>query len=412
MESAEIFASSAIVVGLATISQLVARKINLPSLLLLLPAGFIAGASISYLDPAATFGDLFSPMVGLAVALILFHGGLELFDQPMERADHRLVGRLVWIGGPITWACAALAAYWLFDIELNIAILLGAILIVSGPTVVGPLLEFIKPEQRIRRILAWEGTLVDPVGALIAVIVFAGVRSSGLGSLAAGISEFLESLLVGTVMAVVGIVLIRGGLHLARGSDLMGTQVLFGSAILMAGLANALSEDSGLLTALLMGMATPKLAGPGLARVRPFFDVLVSISIGVLFVAISASVTPASLSGLILPSVVLVAILVLVVRPAMVWLLTGRRSRLSWRERLFIGWMAPRGIVAAATAASFSAALLQGKVPTGELLLPITFLVVAGTVTFYSLTASGVARLLGVSGAEAEAPVESGAPAK
>lgn len=412
MEAAEIFASVAIVVGLATVSQLVARLVNLPALLLLLPAGFIAGASVSFLDPAKMFGDLFSPLVGFAVALILFHGGLELFDQPMDRSHHRLVGRLVWVGGAITWVSASLAAYWLFDISLSIAILLGAILIVSGPTVVGPLLEFIKPTQRLRRILAWEGTLVDPVGALAAVIIFSGVQASDMGSVAQGVEAFLISLLVGAVVAAAGVLLIKAGLHLARGSDLLGTQVLFGSVILMAGLANAAADDAGLLTALLMGMSTPKVARSGLEQIRPFFDTLVSISIGVLFVAISASVPPSSLVGLVLPAVALVAILVLVVRPAMVWLLTIGQQDFTGRDRLFLGWMAPRGIVAAATAASFSAALVQQKVPSGDLLLPITFLVVAGTVTFYSLTAAPVARALKVREVDAGEPAESNAPGR
>ena len=158
-------------------------------------------------------------------------------------------------------------------------------------------------------------------------------------------------------------------------------------------------------------MATPKLAGTGLAQLRPFFDTLVNVSIGVLFVAISASVPPASLKGLVLPALALVAILVLVVRPAVVWLLTMPTPGLTTHERLFLGWMAPRGIVAAATAASFSAALVQQKVPTGELLLPITFLVVAGTVTFYSLTAAPMARLLKVREVDVAEVTESNAPA-
>jgi NhaP-type Na+/H+ or K+/H+ antiporter len=172
------------------------------------------------------------------------------------------------------------------------------------------------------------------------------------------------------------------------------------------------ADDAGLLTALLMGMSTPKVARSGLEQIRPFFDTLVSISIGVLFVAISASVPPSSLVGLVLPAVALVAILVLVVRPAMVWLLTIGQQDFTGRDRLFLGWMAPRGIVAAATAASFSAALVQQKVPSGDLLLPITFLVVAGTVTFYSLTAAPVARVLKVREVDASEPAESNAPGR
>ncbi|MDQ1250191.1 MAG: hypothetical protein QG597_4570, partial [Actinomycetota bacterium] len=185
------------------------------------------------------------------------------------------------------------------------------------------------------------------------------------------------------------------GLRLARGHDVLGTQVLFGAVLTVAGFCDAVADDSGLLAALLMGLAAPKIAGPGLSRVRPFFDTVVSISIGVLFVAISASVTPASLRGLVWPSVALVAILVLVVRPVLALGLTVRTT-LSLRERAFIGWMAPRGIVAAATAAGFADRLIDDQIPGGEKLLPITFLVIAGTVTIYSLTAVPVATLLGV----------------
>lgn len=396
MEASEVFVGIGVVVGIATLCQLLARQLKLPGLLLLLPAGFIAGATIPAVDPLGMFGPLFSPLVGFAVALVLFHGGLELFDQPLERTDKRVVNRLVWVGGAITWVSAGLAALWLFDIPLPVAALIGAILIVSGPTVVGPLLSFVQPVDRLRRILSWEGTLIDPVGALVAVIVFSGVSAGDEGSLREGVAVFLVSLLVGVVTATVGLILIKAGLKLSQGNDVLGTQVLFGSVILTAGVANALAEDSGLLTALLMGMAAPKVAEQGLIHVRPFFDTVVSISIGVLFVAISASVTPASLRGLMIPSLALVAILVFVVRPATVWILTMGQAGLSPRERLFIGWMAPRGIVAAATASTFGVALVNNQIAGGEVLLPVTFLVVAGTVTFYSLTAVPMAQLLKV----------------
>ncbi|MDQ1246534.1 MAG: hypothetical protein QG597_902, partial [Actinomycetota bacterium] len=203
------FAGIAIIVALATTCQLLARIIRLPALLLLLPAGFAAGATIGFLDPARMFGDLFSPLVGFAVALILFHGGMELFEQPLGHKDRRLIRTLVWVGGAFTWACATLAVLWLFGLPQNLALLAGAILIVSGPTVVGPLLDFVRPTTRIRRILAWEGTLVDPLGALVAVIVFSGVQASRLGNHKEGLAAFLLGIGVGVVGAAVGTILIR-----------------------------------------------------------------------------------------------------------------------------------------------------------------------------------------------------------
>lgn len=389
------FGTVAGIVVIATTCQLFALRLRLPALLLLLPAGFIAGATVAWFDPATMFGSLFSPLVGVAVSLILFHGGLELSDSPLDASDQPLVRRLVWIGGAFTWAAATLAAWALFDLSLQICLLLGAILIVSGPTVVGPLLEFVQPVTRLRRILAWEGTLIDPVGALVAVIVFSGVSAADQGSITQGLVIFVTSLLIGTAAAAVGMVLIKVGLHLARGSDVLGTQVLFGAVVGCAGVADALAEDSGLLAALLMGMAAQKVVGERLQEVRPFFDTVVSIALGALFVSISASVPASSLTGLVLPTLGLIAVLVLVVRPLAAWTLSWGTT-LTWRERAFLGWMAPRGIVAAATAAGFAAALAEAKIPGGADLLPITFMVIAGTVAVYSLTAAPVAQLLGV----------------
>lgn len=395
MSSAAIFGTVAGIVVIATTCQLFALRLKMPALLLLLPAGFLAGVAFAWFDPATMFGSLFSPLVGVAVSLILFHGGLELSDSPLDDSDRPLVRRLVWIGGAFTWAAATLAAWALFDLSFQICLLLGAILIVSGPTVVGPLLEFVQPVTRLRRILAWEGTLIDPVGALVAVIVFSGVSAADQGSVTQGIIIFLSSLAIGVAAAVVGMVLIKVGLRLARGSDVLGTQVLFGAVVGCAGVADAVAEDSGLLAALLMGMAAHKVVGDQLQTVRPFFDTVVSIALGALFVAISASVPASSLTGLVLPTLGLIAVLVLVVRPLAAWTLSWRTT-LTWRERVFLGWMAPRGIVAAATAAGFAAALQNAKIPGGGDLLPITFMVIAGTVTVYSLTAAPVAQLLGV----------------
>ncbi len=403
MSPEEVFTGVALIAGIAVACQVLAPRIRVPALLLLLPAGFLAGNLFDSVDPLAIFGDSFTSLVNIAVALILFHGGMELFTAPTIGKDHRIVRRLLTVGALITWAGAALAAHLFLGLPGPVALLFGAILIVSGPTVVGPLLEFARPQSRIRRILMWEGTLIDPVGALIAVIFFQGLRAADEAEVARGAARFAVSVGVGVTAAAVGLALIWVGLWLAGSNRLLGTQVLFGAVIVAAGFASAIAEDSGLLAAVLMGLATPLLVRRRLedhfTSVMPFFDVLVGISISVLFVAISALVTPQSLRGLVLPCMAIVAVLVLVVRPATALLLTYR-SGLSLNDRLFIGWMAPKGIVAAATAAGFSATLIDTGTEGARELLPATFLIIAGTVAVYSVTATPMAKLLGVRSAE------------
>lgn len=402
MTSDQIVLAIGTVVVLAVACQVVAPKLRLPALVLLLPVGFLVGALLPSVDPVQIFGDAFTPMVNLTVAVILFHGGLELMESPVDRSDRRIVHRLVWLGSPITWVVAAVAAYFLLDLPAPIAVLLGAILIVSGPTVVGPLLNFVRPQARIRRLLAWEGTLVDPVGALTAVIVFQGVAASGEESVGQAVRTFALSMLIGGLCALLGLALIWAGLRLTAGNRMLGTEVLLAAVIGAAALADALADDAGLVTGVAMGMAAPFLVREGLSEVKPFFDTIVNLAIGILFISISALVDPASIGAVLVGSLILVAILVLVVRPLVAWLMTAGTT-FTRDERLFIGWMAPRGIVAAATAASFSTELVSRQIPGGDKLLPIVFLVIAGTVVIYSVTAVPVAGLLGVRAEEQHA---------
>ena len=397
MTSQQILAATALIFGIATACQILAPRLRMPALILLLPAGFIAGQLFPIMDVERILGAAFIPVVNLVVAVILFHGGLQLSQLPLARPEARVVRRLVWYGSAFTWLCVSLGAYYIIDLPLNISVLLGAILIVSGPTVVNPLLDFVKPTARVRNILSWEGTLIDPLGALTAVVVFQAVKASDSSNIADAVANFFGSLLVGLIAGVLGVALIYFGLRVSGRHIVPGTQVLIGSVIVAAGFADYFADDSGLVAAVTMGMVVPFIvkSDSDLQAVMPFFETIVSISIGLLFVSVSALVTPASLRGLILPTVIVVLVLVLVVRPLVAWVMTIG-SPLNRNERLFIGWMAPRGIVAAASAASFAAALVSLRVPGAGAVLPVTFMVIAGTVAIYGLTAVPVAKWLGV----------------
>ncbi len=274
--------------------------------------------------------------------------------------------------------------------------MLGAFLIVSGPTVVGPILDVVKPNARVRGILTWEGTLLDPLGAIFAVVLFQVIKASNESSLFTGVELFLVGILTATLAAAFGVFLFVIGGRLVRNSPTFGTQVLLGSVSLAAGLANSVNDDSGLLTALLTGVTAPKLAqknGASLDDAKPFFNTIVSMGIGVLFITIAALVPSPTFASLVLPTLLIALILLFVVRPVVVAIGTTG-SGIARNDRIFMGCMYPRGIVAAAAASSIGTSLIALKIPDAENLLPAAFIIITVTVTVYGLTATPLARKL------------------
>ena len=402
----------ALIFAVATVCQVMAPRLRVPSLVLLLPAGFVLGIFVPGANPMGILGTAFSPVVDLVVAIILFQGGIELGKRRIDKRDGRTVLDLVWLGGAITWASAAVLAGVVIGMPFSIALLMGAIVVVSGPTVVNPLLTLVRPKTRVRNVLQWESTLLDPIGALAAVIVFEAIKAGQQESVGTSIAVFIAGIVAAFIISSIGLGVILVGLRFVGSSGVLGTQLLLGTVILAAGLANLVKDDVGLLTALLMGIGVARLArhyDRDVGPVLPFFDTVVSIGIGVLFVGLSTLVTPSSVKPLILPTLLVIAVLILVVRPGMVFLMTIGKG-FSIQERIFMGWMAPRGIVAAATAASTSTTLIATHVEGAADLLPVTFMIIAGTVFVYGLTAVPMARLLGLRGDAAADAAATAAP--
>lgn len=396
--SQQIILAVVLVFGIATACQVIAPKLRIPSLVLLLPAGFILGIVAPGDTPATVLGPIFSIAVDFVVAIILFHGGVGLTRIKLHGKDRTVVRRLVFIGAPITGVLASLAAHFIIGMPWPVAIMLGAILIVSGPTVINPILDFARPAGRVRGILVWEGTLLDPLGALVAVVIFQIIKASDATTIADGVAIFIGGILVAIVAAAVGTALFVIGGRLVGGSAMLATQVVLASVLVTAGLANLVSDDSGLLAALLMGIAAPRIAkrlGATTTQETPFFDTIVSIGIGVLFVSISALVPLDTVEQILVPTLIVAILLIIVQRP-LVSLLCSFGSGLTRKERIFIAAMDPRGIVAAATASSVGAVLVAAKVPGAQELLPAAFIIIAVTVTFYGLTAIPAAKVLGL----------------
>ncbi|MFE3492685.1 cation:proton antiporter [Streptomyces sp. NPDC059175] len=396
MTDDEFLLGIALTVALAVGSQVLANRLRVPALIVLLPAGFIAGALTDVVRPGNLVPEHFSSLVSLSVAVILYDAGLGLDLRHLPRGRRAVVGRLLVLGVAITWAAVCGVGPVLFGVPVAVAVMLGVILVVSGPTVVGPLLDYIRPSEEVRRVLIWEGTLVDPVGAILGALVFHSLMS---GDFKAGwafhLGEFCISAAVGLAGGVVGAALLWLALHTLRLGETLGTLAQLATVVAVSACCDVLRDDTGLIAAIVTGMAVANLRGLDMPARRPFFETLVQLIIGLLFVSISAGVALSTVKPVLLPSLVLIALLVLVVRPLVAFLSTSR-SELAGGERAFIGWMAPRGIVAASTASAFSGTLAGAGLDGASAILPITFLVIVGTVVVYALTAVPVARRLGV----------------
>lgn len=395
MSTSAIFIGLGLTIILAVGCQILSARVRLPAIVLLLPVGFLAGHYVTDLNPEKSLGAAFSPLVGLAVAVILFDGGLDLNFRELEGHSQRVVRRLLYLGIPITWAGAALLAWPLLGLSGRAAVMLGAIVIVSGPTVVTPLLEAARPGRRVTQILGWEGVTIDPIGAIVGAVVYQALINNvqlGRGKEAL---EFLRSLGIGMLGGAIGAAVLWLLLSKAHLTGPMATEAILATVIGTAALCDAWRDDTGLIAAIVMGVALANLPGMDLPEDRRFFTTVVQLVIGVLFISISATVTFTSVRSVLAPTLALLGGLILVVRP-LVAAASTVRTALAARERAFIGWMDPRGIVAASTAATFGAPLAAAGIPGATKLLPSTFLVIVGTVTVYGLTAAPVARLLGI----------------
>jgi NhaP-type Na+/H+ or K+/H+ antiporter len=381
-------------VVLAVGAQVIADRLRIPALILLLLFGFGAGAATKVVRPTELLGPAFQPLVSLAVGLILYNAGAQLDLGKLKGSTRSVVLRLILLGVPLTFVAAAFASKGLFGISIGAASMLGAIVVVSGPTVVEPLLDFVRPEERPQRILSWEGSLIDPLGAILGAVVATAVLAHTKVGSGHQLVEFLISFSIGSAGAVVGIAVLwllsRLGL-----SEVLATSAQVAVVVGITAACDVVRDDAGLIAAITMGLVVANVRGFRRSSRQPFFDVLIQLILGLLFISISATVTPSSLHHLSLPTSGRIAILVLVVRPV-VALISTWRARLSWGERGLIGWMAPRGIVAAATASTFGADLANKGIQGAHDILPVTFMVIVGTVTLYGLTATPVARLLRV----------------
>ncbi len=404
----EVLLGLSLVVVLSILARLAGSWIGVPAIVPLLVVGVVAGVSVTGLiDPTALLGDSLSPIVQIAVGIILFEGALSLRREELGAGVRPAVVRLLTFGVILTWLLGAVAVSLLFDVPREIAVLIGAILIVSGPTVVLPILDFIAPDAKVRSVLKWEGILVDPIGAIIAVVIFGSLANSG-GQPVIDAVEIAFSLGTGLLAGIAGALLLMPILGTRRlsGRDKVAATLMMVVAAFAA--ADAVFEDSGLVATIVMGAFLANQTRVRIDYIAEFKETLVPLLIGVLFVLLAANVDIDDVIDLGMPVVGLIVFLVLVVRPLAVAGLAGLGFTRS--EKVFFSAMAPRGIVAASTASAFGLKLTEDGVQGAELIIPITFAVIAGTVFIYGFGAPPLARYLGLAGNRPPALLLVGAP--
>lgn len=388
------------IVVLGIVCQWVAWWLKVPAILPLLASGFLAGPVFHLLDPRHLLGDLFFPVVSLLVAVILFEGALTLNFSEV-RAVASTVRNLVTIGALITWFGGAAAAHYLLGLEWSLAILFGALIIVTGPTVIAPLLRNVRPNQRIYSVLMWEGILIDPIGASMAVLVFDFIvaESGGAGHGANPAIAFLEIVLVGLALGLIGGYVTSQILKRYLVPDNLQDLVVLALVSGLFALSDMVQAESGLLTVTVMGVYLANSNVHQLREILHFKERLSTLFISGLFILLAASIQLEALALLDWRSIVLLAVVIFVIRPINIQV-SAIGSRLTGKERLFLSWVAPRGIVAAAITALFAFRLQELGFEDARVLEPLVFLVIVGTVVLQGSTAKWFARQLGVAEAE------------
>lgn len=380
---------------MAMACQWLAWRTNAPSIVFLLACGILAGPIIGLVNADALLGELLFPIVSLAVAVILFEGSLTLrFDEIKDMTS--TVWRMLSVGVLVTWGIVAAAAYYLVGLALELAVLFGAIMVVTGPTVIAPMLRSVRPTERIASLLRWEGIVIDPLGAVLAILVFEVILSQRADAL-------LTSALI-SVSKIIAMGMLSGcavgyllGLALRNYylPDYLHNVSTLLVVIALFAITDSLVHESGLLAVTAMGVWLANMRDVHIDDILDFKESLSLLLISGLFILLASRLQLDTLAAIALPALGMVLIVQFVARPLKI-LVSTWPGGLTWPERGLLAWIAPRGIVAAAIASLFALRLEEINYPGAELMVPLTFALIIGTVVWQGLTAPSIARWLGV----------------
>lgn len=378
-----------------TFCQWLAWRVRLPAIIFLLLAGLLAGPITGTLQPEHLLGDMFHPFVSLSVAIILFEGSLTLKIKEILGLQ-TVVRNMLSIGLLITWAITMVAAKYAVGLSWELAALFGAVTVVTGPTVIAPLLRTVRPTAAVTNILRWEGIVIDPIGASFAVLVYEFIISGGGGQA-----------LGGTLITFAEILIFSGGIGVLAGycyglvlrnhwlPDFLHNIGILGIVFTIFVLSNLILPDSGLVAVTVMGVWLANMPGVDLDEILEFKEHLSILLVSLLFILLTAELNVEDIKSLGWPAFYVFLAVQFLARPLNI-MVSALGSKLSFPERHLLAWIAPKGIVAAAISSLFALQLIQEGFDGAELLVPLTFVVIVGTVLVQSLTSLPLARWLGV----------------
>lgn len=372
--------------------QWLAWRISVPAILPLLLVGLVLGPLLHVVDPDELLGDLLFPAVSLAVAIILFEGSINLRRDEIRGIGHT-VRRLVSYGAVVAVLGLAAAAHWLAGLSWPLAFLFGALTCVTGPTVVNPMLRAVRPNRKVSNLLRWEGIIIDPIGALLAVLVFEIITSKGFE----GHSLWVFLLTIGSGIAIGAVAALLLAALLKRQFIPEYLQSYATLALLLAAfsVSNSITHESGLLAVTVMGIVLGNNRNVHIDLITNFKEDLSILLVSMLFIILAARLTWPLPAGTLATGLLIYLAAQFVIRPLSVWVAT-LRSSLTVRERILAAWISPRGIVAAAISALFALDLEARGMPGANQLVPLVFILIIATVVVQSATARPLARLLGV----------------
>jgi NhaP-type Na+/H+ or K+/H+ antiporter len=385
----------ALMAVLGLFAQWLGWRLQIPALVLLIITGLMIGPVLGIIRPSEALGDAYLPLLKLAVAAILFEGGLSLRVNELKKAAAG-VNRLISISVVLSLSLTAYAAHTIAGLSWPVALVLGAITIVTGPTVILPLLRQARLKRRPASYLKWEGIANDPMGAVLVVVIFdyfAGGGSHDIGDTALRLMAG-----VGAAVAIGG-----GGAWLLGRAFLAGqvAEYLKGPVALAAALgayaaSNLVLEEAGLIAATVFGVVLGNMNLPSIGEIRRFKEYIALLLVTAVFLLLTADLDPAIMLAMDWRSAALLAAVILLVRPAAVWISTIGAG-MSWQERTLVGWIAPRGVVAAAVAGVFGPALAEQGYAGAEELLPLVFTLILATVVLHGFSLGWLARKLDLS---------------
>ncbi len=397
--------TSVLVAGV--VAQWLGWKLKVPPIVFLLAVGLIAGPVTGMLNPDETFGDILFPGVSLAVAVILFEGSLGLGSKGLREAGST-VWKLLTIGVVISLVGISVSARLILGIDWNVALLLGAVLVVTGPTVVGPIVSSIGLHGRVGAILESEGTLIDPIGAILTVLVFEALFVSTGSSVGTVIWQVLLTLGLGAAIGLVVAGMLVVLLDKFVVPDHLVNLTMLASVLAAFAVANELREESGLVAVTVMGISLAAQSRVPVNRILEFNETLRILFISGLFLLLGARITTDTLLDLEWRNLAFLVALVVVVRPLGV-LASTIGSKVNRRERLFLAVTAPRGIVAASVASVFALKLAETGVSDSQAFVSVVFTVIAGTVLMSGFLSKPLGVSLGLIEAEQRTVIVLGA---